>query len=120
MVSYGYNYYRSSTSTLNGSTIHAEHSAINRLKSRDRNKKFLKINIVVIKISNTGLISMSKPCKHCIENMQLLANRKGYCIDSVYFSNNLREIEKWSYTELENDTCKHVTEFYKNAGKLKK
>ena len=120
MVSYGYNYYRTSTSTINGSTIHAEHSAINKLKARDKNKKLLKISIVVIKISNTGLISMSKPCKHCVENMQALANRKGYFIESVYFSNNSREIEKWTYSELENDESKHITEFYKNAGKLKK
>jgi len=107
-------------SSSNGATIHAEHSAINKLKARDKNKKFLKINIVVIKISNTGLISMSKPCKHCIENMQILANRKGYYIDSVYFSNNSREMEKWTYSKLENEECKHVTEFYKNAEKLKK
>jgi len=97
----------------NGATIHAEHFAINKLKTRDKNKKLLKISILVIKISNTGLISMSKPCKHCIDNMQILANRKGYNIKSVYFSNNLREIEEWTYTDLENDTCKHDTEYYK-------
>jgi hypothetical protein len=57
---------------------------------------------------------MSKPCKHCIENMQNLANRRGYYIDNIYFSNNLRQIEKWAYAELENDPCKHVTEYYKN------
>jgi hypothetical protein len=56
---------------------------------------------------------MSKPCKHCVENMQILANRKGYFIEYVYFSNNLRQIEKWAYSDLENDPVKHVTEFYK-------
>jgi hypothetical protein len=65
----------------------------------------------------TGLISMSKPCKHCIENMQRLANRKGYYIDNIYFSNNMRQIEKWGYSQLENDQCKHITEFYKNKKK---
>ena len=121
VVSVGYNYYRPSTSTINGSTIHAEHSAINKLKTRDKNKKLLKINIVVIKISNTGLIGMSKPCKHCVENMQKLANRKGYYIENVYFSNSDRQIEKWSFNELENDPDKHVTEFYKNdADKFKR
>ena len=114
MVSYGYNFYRGINSMANGATIHAEHSAINKLKNRDKNKKLLKISILVIKISNTGLISMSKPCKHCIDNMQILANRKGYHIESVYFSNNLREIEEWAYIDLENDTCKHVTEYYKS------
>ena len=29
----------------------------------------------------------------------------------------LREIEKWSYTELELDPNKHVTEFYKEKDK---
>ena len=101
-------------SATNGATIHAEHYAINKLKVRTKNKKLERISILVIKISNSGLISMSKPCKHCIENMQQLANRKGYFIENIYFSNNLREIEKWAYSKLENDPHKHITEFYKN------
>ena len=114
VVSFGYNCYRGKLSANNGATIHAEHFAINKLKTRDRNKKLYKISLIVIKISNTGLISMSKPCKHCVENLQMLANRKGYHIDHIYFSNNNRKIEKWSYSDLENDPCKHVTEYYKN------
>jgi cytidine deaminase len=114
VISVGYNCYRGKLSSQNGATIHAEHFAINKLRSRDKNKKLYKISLLVIKISNTGLISMSKPCKHCVENMQVLANRKGYHIENVYFSNNIREIEKWSYYDLENDPCKHITEFYRN------
>ncbi len=113
VISVGYNCYRGKLSASNGATIHAEHFAINKLRARDKNKKLYKISLLVIKISNTGLISMSKPCKHCIDNMQGLANRKGYYIENVYFSNNIREIEKWSYNDLENDPCKHVTEFYR-------
>lgn len=113
VVSVGYNCYRGKLSASNGATIHAEHFAINKLKTRDKNKKLYKISLLVIKISNTGLISMSKPCKHCVENMQMLANRKGYHIDNIYFSNSNREIEKWSYTNLEKDPCKHVTEYYR-------
>ena len=115
VVSYGYNCYRGTTSTSNNATIHAEHSAINKLKSLEKGKKLVRINILVIKISLAGLISMSKPCQHCIDILQLLANKKGYYISNIYFSNNLRNIEKWSYTELENDKSKHVTEFYKNS-----
>jgi len=114
VVSVGYNCYRGTLSANNGATIHAEHFAINKLKPRDKNKKLSRISILVIKISNTGLISMSKPCKHCIDNMQILANRKGYHIENIYFSNSLREIEKWSYASLEKDPIKHVTEFYKS------
>lgn len=98
----------------NGATIHAEHFALHKLKTLPRNKKRCKISLLVIKISNTGLISMSKPCKHCIENMQKIANMKGYFIESVYFSNSNRQIEEWTYTELINDPCKHITDFYKS------
>ena len=104
----------------NGATIHAEHLAINKLKSRPKNKKLERVSILVIKISNTGLISMSKPCKHCVENLQRLANEKGYYIEDIYFSNNNREIEKWAYSELINDPNKHVTEFYKLPSEKKK
>ena len=113
VASFGYNCYRGKLSANNGATIHAEHFAINKLKTRDKNKKLYKISLLVIKISNTGLISMSKPCKHCVENMQKLANLKGYTIESVFFSNSKREIEEWSYSELENDPHMHVTDFYK-------
>jgi cytidine deaminase len=115
VVSYGYNCYRGSTSTSSNATIHAEHSAINKLKYLEKKKKLVKINILVIKISSTGLISMSKPCNHCINILQLIANKKGYYISNIFFSNNMRKIEKWSYTDLENDPEKHVTEFYKNS-----
>ncbi len=115
VFSYGYNCYRGSTSTNSNATIHAEHSAINKLKTRERNKKLFKINILVIKISSTGLISMSKPCQHCVDILQLIANKKGYHIENIYFSNNNREIEKWTYSELEKDPSKHITEFYKNS-----
>jgi len=40
-----------------------------------------------------------------------------YMIDNIYFSNNMRQIEKWGYSQLENDQCKHITEFYKNKKK---
>ena len=117
----GYNCYRGHTTANNAATIHAEHFAINKLKARPKNKKLFKISIVVIKVSPTGLIGMSKPCKHCVENMQRLANQKGYCIEYVYFSNSKRQIEKWSYADLENDPHNHVTEFYKNdSDKFKK
>jgi cytidine deaminase len=117
VLSVGYNCYRGIATMNIGATIHAEHLAINKLKPRPRNKKLYKINLVVIKVSNTGLIGMSKPCKHCVDNLQILANRKGYTIDCIYFSNQLREIEKWSYNELELDPNKHVTEFYKEKDK---
>jgi hypothetical protein len=45
--------------------------------------------------------------------LQILANRKGYIIEYVYFSNHERKIEKWKYSDLENDPCKHFTEYYK-------
>ena len=51
----------------------------------------------------------------------MLANRKGYHIEDIYFSNSSRQIEKWSFDELAKDPNKHVTEFYKNESeKVKK
>ena len=115
MLSVGYNCYRGIATMNIGATIHAEHFAINKLKPRPKNKKLCKISIVVIKISTTGLLGMSKPCKHCVENLQTIANRKGYNIEYVYFSNSNREIERWSFEQLKNDQNKHVSEFYKPA-----
>lgn len=97
----------------NQCTIHAEIAALNKLKILKTNK-FKKINLLVIKVSNTGKIGNSKPCIKCIEKMNNLPISKGYCIKNIYYSNENGNIIKNKIKNLIDDDNKHLSRYYKN------
>ena len=66
--------------------------AINKLKTRD-NKKLLKVNIVVIRVNNSGNLCSSQPCHKCVEYMKTVAIQKGYKIKKIFYSTSTGEIE---------------------------
>jgi hypothetical protein len=67
--------------------------AINKLKPRDSNKKPIKVNIVVIRVNNSGNLCSSQPCHNCVEYMKTVAVKKGYKIKHIYYSTSSGEIE---------------------------
>ena len=112
ILSYGINTYNIKHN--NGST-HAEVNAINNLPSYPNNRKQLKkINIFVIRTSNTGKIGMSKPCIKCIQDMNIIPQKKGYIIKNVYYSETSGEIITTSLNKLISDENFHVSKYYKN------
>ena len=111
VLSYGTNIYDISRG---GGSTHAEANAINNLPSRPKNRKHLKkINIIVIRTSNTGKIGMSKPCIKCILDMTTLPPRKGYIIKDVSYSDSTGEIITTSLNNLISNGDFHVTRYYK-------
>ena len=48
-------------------------------------KKKIKIKILVVKTSKTGVISLSKPCDNCLKKLN---NVPGYIITHVYYTVN--------------------------------
>jgi len=111
-LSYGTNTYNIKYN--NGST-HAEVNAINNLPSRSNKHNHLKkINIFVIRTSNTGKIGMSKPCIKCIHDMNILPQKKGYIIKNVSYSESTGEIITTSLNKLISDENFHVSKYYKN------
>ncbi len=92
-------------------TIHAEHDAINKLPTN--NKRLKSVNILVIRISNTGILGMSKPCENCIKLMNTLPQQKGYKINKVFYSDSFGIIIKTTLNKLMNENNNHVSKFYK-------
>ena len=90
-LSTGYNNYRCYHKHC---TTHAEVDAVNKLKQRDKNKKPIKVDIVVIRVSNGGGLCSSAPCNKCEEYMKTTAIKKGYKIQTMYYSTTSGEIEK--------------------------
>ena len=95
-------------------SIHAEENCIDKLPYI-KNGKIKRVSLLVIRITRTGIITMSKPCFRCI-NFMNRALEKGYKIDTVYYSNNEGQIEKCSLHTLNMDPHKHVSKLYR--GKL--
>jgi len=95
-LSYGYNHY--STKCIN--SIHAEHHAILNLPYNKRQSKLVNINILVIRVSKTNKLGMSKPCSKCVDNMINLPSKKGYKIKDVYYSDSEGQIIKTTLKKL--------------------
>ena len=110
VLSYGINSY---DFTRGVGSMHAENNAIMNLPSRPRNKKYLKVNILVIRISQTGKLGNSKPCIKCIIDMLNLPQKKGYIIKNVLYSNENGLIEYTTLDKIINNGNFHVSRFYR-------
>lgn len=98
-ISYGENQIRYNKS------IHAEVDAIDKIRDIG---KFRKIFILVVRITKSGEITISKPCKSCIEKMNSF-NCKNYKISRIYYSNKEGDIVKSSLDKLNIEPCKHIS-----------
>ena len=97
----------------NVGTIHAEIKAINNLPPCPNNKKKKKkIDIFIIRTSNTGKIGMSKPCINCIIEMSSLHKKRGYQIKNVAYTDINGEIINSTLIKLLSGDF-HISRYYK-------
>ncbi|MFM7986635.1 MAG: hypothetical protein ACKPKO_45700, partial [Candidatus Fonsibacter sp.] len=89
VLSYGINAYDNTRGV--GST-HAEMNAIANLPPRPRNRKHLmKVNILVIRTSQTGKLGISKPCIKCIIDMMTLPQKHVILLRIFYIQQNMKQ-----------------------------
>lgn len=113
ILSIGMNKYADVDGTM--PSIHAEHDAILRLPNLQKNKKLVKINLLVIRFLKTYTLANSKPCINCIQNMIDIPKKKGYKIEDIYYSENNETIIKTNINKLLNETAPHVSSYYRNS-----
>lgn len=96
---------------LNDDDTHAEINSLKKFmkigfKRKKRNRfKMPYIDLVVIRVNNSGLFCMSKPCLHCIIEL----NKKcGDNLRYVYYSTDTRNIVREKFSSLVNDKNKHM------------
>ncbi len=95
-------------------TTHAEANAIMNLPPRPRNRKHLtKIEILVIRTSQTGKIGISKPCIKCIIDMMSLPQKRGYIIKTISYSDANGAIITTTLNNLLEEGNFHVSRFYR-------
>lgn len=96
--------------------MHAEHDAIINLPCLPRKHHTKKVDIVIVKTSKTGCLGNSKPCLHCLAMMQMLAPKKGYRIDRVFYSNEFGHMVCYRLEHLLKDPNIHVSKYYRFSG----
>ena len=101
--------------TRSDRTIHAEINAINNLVHCSAKKKHLiKIDLLVIRTSNTGKLGISKPCIKCIIDLSTIPKKKGYIIKNIYYSDTDGSIIKTNLKTLIDTKDFHVSRYYLN------
>jgi hypothetical protein len=84
------------------------------LNLKDRtNKKIKQINILIIRVSSTGKLGISKPCIHCLIDMNTLPQRKGYIIKNIFYSDYCGNIVKTTLKQLLNSDNYYVSKYFR-------
>ena len=109
ILSIGINHYKPHTDC----STHAERSAIDKLPRLRNFKHLTKIDILVIRVSPTGFLRMSKPCSKCISDMSIYPQKKGYAISSIYYSDTDGEIVRTNLKKLIDCDGKHISRYYR-------
>ena len=96
-------------------SIHAEHSAMNKLSRLNRFRRFIKshekFDIVVIRLSRSGVIGYSRPCKNCLTRLM----NANIAINNIYYTGADGSIKVEKFSEMYDS---NTTEFSK--GDLRK
>jgi hypothetical protein len=74
--------------------------AIEKLKRREHtSNRIISVNILIIRLSKTGVLNNSKPCMNCLKHLQNLP-RYGYRVKYVYYSDENGDIVKEKLDDL--------------------
>lgn len=109
IINYGFNYYLNSNKFP--FSLHSEVNAINKYYKKKLTKNLIKTKkyLVIVKLSKTGIIGNSKPCKHC-------ANFIYNNFDNIKLSKILYSTQQNTLEELSKEDLTKVSTFKIAAG----
>jgi cytidine deaminase len=91
ILSYGENHYKPNSVYR---SVHAEDHAIQKLPTRpSKQKRYQKVDILVIRVSKTGQLGNSKPCHSCLMLLSKQLPERGYTLSRVYYSDDQGKIQ---------------------------
>jgi hypothetical protein len=108
-MTYGENHY----STGIFPTVHAEDDAVNKLPVLKRNRRLKKVDLLVIRANAGGTVGNSRPCDRCIKALEIKLPKKGYTLDTLYYTDKggILIKKKFAHVVLEEDH--HVSKYFK-------
>ena len=77
-------------------STHAEIDALNKLKSKKYISTKSRFDLMVIRISKTGILGESRPCFHCLEKLE----NSGVKIHNVYYSTKSGSLTKEKFSTM--------------------
>jgi deoxycytidylate deaminase len=90
---------------------HAEVSAVKHLPTHVTKKRKIKIDLLVIRISNSNKLVNSKPCYKCLD--YIYNNLLKYSVRNIYYSNENGDLVVEKFNRLYHDDNKHVTKRFR-------
>jgi deoxycytidylate deaminase len=87
-------------------STHAEIDVLIKLLNHKISKlRYLKFILIVIRITKSGKLTMSRPCKHCLE----ILSRSGIRIREVHYSTTEGTIANEKFSDLISSDNKHTS-----------
>ena len=87
----------------NPATIPAKSRKAGPMKNKKNKRRIINVDIVVIQVVNHKRLSMSRPCKHCLDKLQL-AKQINIKINYVYYTDRNGEIIREKFNKMAS-TC---------------
>ena len=96
-------------------SIHAEEAALNKLPPAPPRKKKPRIDILVIRTTQTGHLGISRPCFRCTMLLHKIVPAKGYVLGNIYYTQSNDTIVKTNINELvmQQKTDPHISLYYR-------
>lgn len=88
---------------FNMPSTHAEIDALNKIRKKRELPNI--VDIVVIRITKTGVLGQSRPCYHCIDAL----NRSRLNIKDLYYSTNTGNIAYERFTKMRLSNNTHIS-----------
>ena len=90
-------------------------NAINKHYKKKLTKNILKVkkDLVIIKLSKTGIIGNSKPCQHCAN--YIYNNFDNLKLDKIYYSTQQNTLEELTKSDLQKPNFKIAGGFRKHS-----
>lgn len=94
-------------------TIHSEHDGMRKLFKLNKRKRILsrtdKIDLLVIRITKTGIIGYSRPCRNCL----LRLSRINFNIRLIYYSINNSDVRCEKLSEMIESPLTRISSGYR-------
>ena len=113
ILSFGINYIGDTKGITPG--LHAEIDGLIKL-NKNKTKKNMNINLLIIRFSKNYTLQSSKPCINCICSMIHISKKKGYNIKHIYYSDNNNIVKTNLRTLMEEE--KHICSFINHFRQL--
>jgi hypothetical protein len=98
-------------------STHAEIDALKKVRALySRDRRVLKLNLLVVRLTHTGHLGCAKPCYHC---MKQLCEAKFVNIKNIYYSTADGEIACHKFSEFAETGDHYISSGYRHRMGLK-